>query len=111
MFSRTPSAPASAGGTEGERAGARVMETAAFRARLNPPTRRRASLVRHHFDLGLLVPAGPRIARRQRVGAEPVGPPGAAEAIHFDEAPDAEHERGEAKQHRCPIAKLVADAI
>jgi hypothetical protein len=32
------------------------METASFIARLNMPNWRRASLVRHHFDLALLVP-------------------------------------------------------
>src|SRR5260370_3823365 len=83
MFSRTPSAPASAGVTDGQRTRSRVMETASFIARLNTPNRRRASFQRHHFDLGLLIPAGPRIGRHQRVGAEPVAALGAPEAIHF----------------------------
>src|SRR5882672_12945433 len=100
--SRTPSAPASAGVTEGQRTRSRAMETASFIPRLNTPNRRRASLVRHHFDLALLVPRLPRIDRRQRVGAEPVGPCGPLAAIHFDEAPHAEDERAEARQH-CQI--------
>src|ERR1700709_1629421 len=87
MFSRTPSAPASAGVTEGQRTRSRVMETASFIARLNTPNRRRASCVRHRLGLGLLVPAGPRIDRRQRVGPEAVAAVGAPEAVHFDEAP------------------------
>src|SRR6266702_5486008 len=95
MFSRTPSAPASAGVTDGQRTRSRVMETASFIARLNMPNRRRASLVRHHFDLGLLIPAGPRVGRRQRVGAEPIAAVGALAAIHFDEAPHAEYERAQ----------------
>src|SRR5882757_884146 len=87
MFSRTPSAPASAGVTDGQRTRSRAMETASFIARLNTPNRRRASCVRHRLGLGLLVPAGARIDRRQRVGAELVGLARSPEAIHFDKTP------------------------
>src|SRR2546422_3528011 len=95
--SRTPSAPASAGVTEGQRTRSRVMVTASFIPRLNTPNRRRASLVRHHFDLALLVPRRPRIGPRlrcKRVGAEPVGLTRALQTIHLDEAPQAERTRG-----------------
>src|SRR4051812_18782527 len=109
MFSRTPSAPASAGVTEGQRTRSRVMETASFIARLNTPNRRRASCVRHRLGLGLLVPAGPRIDRRQRVGAEAVVALGASEAIHLDKTPHAEYERGKSENHRGPIAQPVTD--
>src|ERR1700710_2392564 len=95
-FSRTPSAPASAGGTDGQRTRSRVIETASFIARLNTPNRRRASLVRHHFDLALLLPAWPRIDRRERIGTEPVGLARALQAVQFDKGPDAENEGREA---------------
>src|SRR5437868_7632434 len=82
-FSRTPNAPASAGVTDGQRTRSRVMETASFIARLNTPNRRRASLVRHHFDLALLVPARLCLDRRERIGAEPVGLPRALQAVQL----------------------------
>ncbi len=86
--------------------------------RLNTPNRRRASRVRHHFDLALLLPAGPRIAWRrrcQRVGAEPVGLARTLEAIHLDEAPDAQSERGNGERQvgvgiRKPVGELVVEA-
>src|SRR5882762_5961039 len=90
MFSRTPSAPASAGVTDGQRTRSRVMETASFIARLNMSSCRWASAVGHKFQLALLMPCGPRIDRRQRVGAETVAAFGALAAIHFDEAPHGE---------------------
>src|SRR5215218_4367366 len=99
MFSSTPSAPASAGVTDGQRTRSRVMETASFIARLNTPNRRRASLVRDHFDFGLLIPGRPRIDRRQRVGAEPVVPSRAPEEEQLDHAPEAQNECTEAKQY------------
>src|SRR5829696_6163356 len=99
MFSSTPSAPASAGVTDGQRTRSRVMETASFIARLNTSYRRRASLVRHHLDLALLVPGRPRIDWRQRVGAEPVGPGGALEEKQFDETPDTENQRDYPDEH------------
>src|SRR6478735_3546667 len=98
---RTPSAPASAGVTDGQRTRSRVMVTASFIPRLNTPNRRRASLVRHHFDLALLVPGWPRIAqwgRRQRIRAEPVGLARALQAGHLDEAPQAETECGDGQR-------------
>src|SRR5882757_6179106 len=97
IFSSTPSAPASAGVTDGQRMRSRVMETASFIPRLNTPNRRRASCARHHFDFALLVPGRPRIDRRERVGAEPVGPDGALEEVQLDHAPDAQTECAEAK--------------
>src|SRR4051812_1557207 len=99
IFSSTPSAPASAGVTDGQRTRSRVMETASFIPRLNTPNRRRASLVRHHFDFALLVPSGPRIDRRERVGAEPVGPARALEEEQLDHAPEAQNECTEANQY------------
>src|SRR5438128_11220969 len=90
--SRTPSAPASAGVTDGQRTRSRVMETASFIARLNTPNRRRASLVRRHFDLALLLPARPRIDRRERIAAEPVGLARALQTVQLDKTPDAENE-------------------
>src|SRR5437867_4453284 len=116
--SRTPSAPASAGVTEGQRTRSRVMETASFIPRLNTPNRRRASLVRYHFDLALLVPGRARVARRlrrQRVGAEPVGLARALQAVHFDEAPQAENERGNGERQvgvgiGKPVCKLIVEA-
>src|SRR3954451_1201898 len=116
--SRTPSAPASAGVTDGQRTRSRVMETASFMPRLNTPNQRRASLVRHHFDLALLVPGRLRIARRrrrQRVGAEPVGLSRTPQAIHFDEAPQAETGYGNGERQvgigiGKPVCKLVVEA-
>ena len=91
--SRTPSAPPSAGVTEGQRRRSRAMATASFMARLNMPSRRCASLARHHFDLALLVPGRPRIERRlrrERVGAEPVGRRRVPlQAVQLDEGPEA----------------------
>src|SRR5258708_21189216 len=90
--SRTPSAPASAGVTDGQRTRSRVIETASFIARLNTPNWRRASLVRHHFDLALLLPARPRIHRLERIAAKPVGLARALQAVQLDKGPDAESE-------------------
>ena len=87
-------------------------------APLNTPKRRRASLVRHHFDLALLVPGRPRIdgARRQRVGAEPVGPARAPQEIQFDETPQTQDERSDGQRQigernrRQPVRELVVEA-
>src|SRR5882724_7571052 len=115
-FSRTPSAPASTGVTDGQRTRSRVMETASFIARLNTPNRRRASLVRYHFDLALRVPGRPRICWRKRIGAEPVGLPRTPEAVQLDKTPDAENEGHEAQQQDeigivgQPAAQLVVES-
>src|SRR5689334_9262904 len=96
--SRTPSAPASAGVTDGQRTRSRVMETASFIPRLNTPNRRRASCVRYHFDFALLVPGRPCIGPwlwRERVGAEAVGLARTLQAVHLDEAPHAENGHGD----------------
>src|SRR5439155_21941925 len=71
--SRTPSAPASAGVTEGQRTRSRVMETASFIPRLTTPKRRRASLVRRHFERSAKSAATPRVpddASRRRENRE-----------------------------------------
>src|SRR6185503_8399818 len=94
--SRTPSAPASAGVTDGQRTRSRVIDTASFIARLNTPNRRRTSLVRHHFNLALLIPIRSRIDRLKRIAAKPVGLARALQAVELDEGPDAEHEDREA---------------
>src|SRR6187549_1385820 len=115
--SSTPSAPASAGVTEGQRTRSRVMETASFMPRLNTPNRRRASLW-HHFDLALLVPWRTGIDRRlrgKRVGAKAVGLARALQAVQFDEAPQAERgcgkgERQVGRRIRKPVGKLVVEA-
>src|SRR6266567_1138068 len=116
--SRTPSAPASAGVTDGQRTRSRAMETASIMSPLNTPERRWASFVRHQFDLALLVPARPCVARgpwRQRVRAKAVGPARALQAIHFDEAPQAENERGDGQRQVGvgvgePVRELVVEA-
>ena len=74
------------------------METASFMPRLNTPNRRRASLLRNHFDLALLVPARPHVARRQRVGAEAVCLSRAFEEAQLDKTPDEENEDAESEQ-------------
>src|SRR6059058_3918673 len=92
--SRTPSAPASAGVTDGQR----------------------TSLVRDHFDLALLLPARPAVVGlQQRVGPEPIGLPRAFQEIHFDKTPDAEHEGRQGKRYCChpivaePVRELVIE--
>src|SRR5262245_26235116 len=116
--SSTPSAPASAGVTEGQRTRSRVMETASFIARLNTPNRRRTSLMGHHFDFALLVPRRPRVGPRlrcERVGAKAVALSRTLQAIHFDEAPQAENERGNGDREigkgiGKPVGKLIVEA-
>ena len=73
------------------------MERASRMPPLNMRACRWASTGRNKFQLALLVPAQPGIDRRQRIGAEPVGPFGALEAIHFDETPYGEDERDQAQ--------------
>src|SRR5258708_38080613 len=114
-FSRTPSAPASAGVTDGQRTRSRAMETASFMPPLNMRCGRWASTVRHKFQLGLLVPARPGVARRQRVWAEPVRRFCASQAEQFDKAPDAQTESegaGQTRQNRVlqPVRELVEQA-
>src|SRR5258708_25635930 len=74
-----------------------------------------ASTVRHKFQLGLLVPARPGVARRQRVWAEPVRRFCASQAEQFDKAPDAQTESegaGQTRQNRVlqPVRELVEQA-
>src|SRR3954471_15852756 len=115
IFSSTPSAPASAGVTEGQRTRSRAIERAeraSVMPRLNTPHRRRASFVRHHFDFALLFPARPRVDRLQRAGAEPVGLSRSLQAIHFNEAPDHETKNDHSGHHQEvgiaePVEKLV----
>src|SRR6478672_277341 len=98
IFSSTPSAPASAGVTDGQRTRSRAIERASVMPPLTMRARRWASTVRNKFQLALLVPARPyfyrryRYYRRQRVGAEPVRPPRSSQAEQFDKAPDAQTE-------------------
>src|ERR1700687_1759975 len=87
---RTPSAPASAGVTEGERTRSRGMERASVMPPLNMLACRWASTVRNKFQLALLVPARSDIGWRQRIGPGPVRPPRPLQAQQLDKAPDTE---------------------
>src|SRR5260370_13117453 len=118
IFSSTPSAPASAGVTDGERTRLRAMERASVMAPLNMRPGPWASTVRNKFQLASLVPARPRFYRRyplQRVGAEPVGPFRSSQAEQFDKAPDAQTETEGTDQKRQgwvvqPVRELVDQA-
>src|SRR5881396_1748887 len=98
IFSSTPSAPASAGVTDGQRTRSRAMERASVMPSLNMRACRWASTVRNKFELALLVPARPGIARGQRVGAEPVRPARPLQAEHFDKAPEGKNAHDKPKQ-------------
>src|ERR1700692_3173795 len=123
MSSSTPSAPASAGVTEGQRTRSRAMERASVMPPLNMRPRRWASTVRNKFQLALLVPPRPRIywriywrvCWRQRVGTEPVRPFRSPQAEQFDKAPDAQTDTEGADQQRQgrvaqPVRELVEQA-
>src|SRR5262249_21658604 len=104
-FSSTPSAPASAGVTDGQRMRACAMERASIMPSLNMHGGRRASDMRRKFELAGLVPAGraeaatgaarPCLLLAEGVRTELVGRSAASQKAHFDKAPDAEDEKGE----------------
>src|SRR5712692_4800566 len=100
IFSSTPSAPASAGVTEGQRTRSRAIERASVMAPLNMRACQWASTARNKLQLALLVPARPCIDRRQRVGPEPVRPARAFQAEQFDKAPEAQAETESADNKR-----------
>src|SRR3954466_9241899 len=116
--SSTPSAPASAGVTEGQRTRSRGMETASFIARFNTPIWRWASFVGYRFEFALLVPGRAcieRRLRRQRIGTKAVGLARTLQAVQFDEAPQAERRRSEGKRQVGeriwkPVGELVVEA-
>src|SRR6266404_6950111 len=119
IFSSTPSAPASAGVTDGQRTRSRAMERASVMPPLNMRHWRWASTVRNKFQFALLVPArgGGCVGtdRCQRVGAEPVGPFRSSQAEQFDKAPDAQTETEGTDQERQdwvvqPVRELVEQA-
>src|SRR5690242_21806683 len=102
MVSRTPSAPASAGVTDGQRMRDWVIERASVMPRLNMHGGRRARCVRNDFDLALLVPrrgraqplphgARPHLLLAQWIRTIPVGPSDAAQEIQLDQTPEKEH--------------------
>src|SRR5258708_227196 len=96
ISSRTPSGPAAARVTEGQRKRSRAMERASVIPPLNMRPRRWASAVRDKFQFALLVPARDRLSagrdRRQRVGPEPVRSARPLQESHLDKAPDIKNE-------------------
>src|SRR6266478_7038999 len=70
--------------------------------------------VRNKFQLALLVPARPRIARGQRVGPKPVGPARPFQAAHLDKPPyegnvhDKPNDHGRVGTPK-PISKLIVE--
>src|SRR5713226_902075 len=112
IFSSTPSAPASAGVTEGQRRRSRAIERASFMPPLNMRACRWASTVRDKFQFALLVPARPGIARGQRIGTEPVEPAGPLQAEHFDKTPERKNGHDKSKEgDRVGIVKPILELI
>src|ERR1700676_1695876 len=96
IFSSTPSAPASAGVTDGQRTRSRAMERASVMPSHTMRARRWASAAHEKFLALRLCERGcidAHIASRQRIGPEPVGPACSPQA--------------EEKQHR-PPATFIA---
>src|SRR5258705_6162793 len=92
IFSSTPSAPASAGVTDGQRTRSRAMERASVMPPLNMRHWRWASSMGNKFQLGLLRPARPRIDWREGIRPEPIGPSRPSQAEQLDKAPEAKNE-------------------
>src|SRR5258707_1993063 len=112
IFSSTPSAPASAGVTDGQRTRSRAMERASVMPPLNMRHRRWASSMRNKFQLGLLRPARPRVDWREGIRPEPIGPSRPSQAEQLDKAPEAKNECGEFEDaHRIGIGKPARKSI
>src|ERR1700730_9976174 len=105
IFSSTPSAPAAAGGAEGERTRARAMERASVMPPLNMLARRWASTAPNKFQLSQLVPirgwTRAAMDRRLRVFAKSVGPSCPSQTHHFDKTPEAESDHDDAADGVC----------
>src|SRR5205814_4762893 len=115
IFSSTPSAPASAGVTEGQRSRSRAMERAEGVSRMSPLNMRLgrwASAVRDKFRFAELIPvrgcARTRIDGRPRIGAEPVRRACALQQHQLDKAPKLEPE---CDQHEQLSVRLVPQQL
>src|SRR3981081_2718112 len=99
-----PSAPASAGVTEGQRTRSRAMDRASVMPPLNMRPPRWASTAPNKFQLSQLDPirgcTRAAIDRRLRVWAQAAGRPCPAQPQHFDKAPEAESDHDEHQEVR-----------